>query len=274
MDPPDILGVDLTAARPTQLPGRAKSKRLSPLAPPASSPLGCAKSLLSVPGAAPFHPGAGQGLSPSALSLLPLACCSPGWQGAGLRARASGVGGSAQPRQAGLCPAGLRPGPSSPPGAGLPAAGEISSAQSEPRHPQPGREVGHSTSATNPQNLQSGGTPTSICSRPAAAGGGARSMHRAPAADRPGCRLLPALPLRLPCSRALSSPAGQPPPRPPQPSILLTSKSGCSGSPTRAPPLFSLSSFLPRYSGRAVRFSPGAAPGPLRRARAPPGTRG
>lgn len=119
-----------------------------------------------------------------------------------------------------------------------------------------------------------GGTPTSICSRPAAAGGGARSMHRAPAADRPGCRLLPALPLRLPCSRALSSPAGQPPPRPPQPSILLTSKSGCSGSPTRAPPLFSLSSFLPRYSGRAVRFSPGAAPGPLRRAWAPPGTRG
>ncbi|NXI71212.1 ACK1 kinase, partial [Anseranas semipalmata] len=45
MDPPDILGVDLTAARPTQLPGRAKSKRLSPFAP-CLQPAGSAKSLL------------------------------------------------------------------------------------------------------------------------------------------------------------------------------------------------------------------------------------
>lgn len=196
-----------------------------------------------------------------------------------MTARASGVGGSAQPRQAGLCPAGLRPGPSSPPGAGLPVAGEIGSAQSEPRRPRTGREVRHSASATNPLNLQSGGSWGG--GPPASAPGqqrleGVRSMHRAPANNRPGCRLLPALPLRLPCSRALSSPAGQPPPRPPQPSILLTSKSGCSGSrqPCSCPPLFSLSSFLPRYSGRAVRFSAGAAPGPRRHARAPPGTRG
>lgn len=27
MDPPDVVGVDLGDARPTQLPGRAKSKR-------------------------------------------------------------------------------------------------------------------------------------------------------------------------------------------------------------------------------------------------------
>lgn len=204
MDPPDILGVDLTAARPTQLPGRAKSKRLSPLAPSASGPLGCAKSLLSAPGAAPFHPGAGQGLSPSALSLLPLACCSPGWQGAGLRARASGVGGSAQPRQAGLCPAGLRPGPSSPPGAGLPAAGEISSAQSELRHPQPGREVGHSTSATNPQNLQSGGSWGDAHQHllPASSGWRGGTKH----APRPRCRppWLPLAPRAPPAPPLLS----------------------------------------------------------------------
>lgn len=39
MDPPDILGVDLSAARPTQLPGRAKSKWLFPFPLPVS----CAK---------------------------------------------------------------------------------------------------------------------------------------------------------------------------------------------------------------------------------------
>lgn len=62
-------------------------------------------------------------------------------------------------------------------------------------------------------------------------GAGGRSMRHAPANSRPGCRLLRALTPRPACSRALSSPpAGQPPPRPPQPSILLTSKSGCSGS--------------------------------------------
>lgn len=27
MDPPDVLGLDLSAAQPTQLPGRAKSER-------------------------------------------------------------------------------------------------------------------------------------------------------------------------------------------------------------------------------------------------------
>lgn len=41
MDPPDILGVDPSTARPTQLPGRAKSERLFP----SHLPIACTKPL-------------------------------------------------------------------------------------------------------------------------------------------------------------------------------------------------------------------------------------
>lgn len=53
MDPPDLLGVDLNAARPTQLPGRAKSKRCSP-PPPMPAPRFLA--VLRGPGHRRAHP--------------------------------------------------------------------------------------------------------------------------------------------------------------------------------------------------------------------------
>lgn len=124
------------------------------------------------------------------------------------------MGVSARPLRTGLCPAGLRPGPSSPP-RGRAAHWRGCSqhrASSVPPTPRP-------TGAAHRHLLLS------------SSGAGGRSMRHAPANSRPGCRLLRALTPRPACSRALSSPpAGQPPPRPPQPSILLTSKSGCSGS--------------------------------------------
>lgn len=108
MDPPDILGVDPSAARPTQLPGRAKSERLFPFPRPVS----CAKPLSPCPAARAM------GWTLSFPSLLPLAFRRPG--GAEVTgcivtwpcATASSVGGQWL-CPAGLCPAALRPGPSS-----------------------------------------------------------------------------------------------------------------------------------------------------------------
>lgn len=81
MDPPDVLGVDLSTARPTQLPGRAKSKCLHPFAPHLQ-PVSCTKSLLCT-----LLPGRWARLSLCLLCSVSAAICllQPRWWGTSMR---------------------------------------------------------------------------------------------------------------------------------------------------------------------------------------------
>lgn len=194
----------------------------SPLRPP---PLTC--QLHQVPSEHPFAWVAGRTIPLSPLLCLSAAVCllQPWWWGSSTRCHPA----RCHCQQCGrLCPAPLDwtlP--------CWPSAGPL--VPSRGRAPHYGAERLTGAVAANtvqvlyPQPCDPLGQPPA----PAAvrSGAGGQSMRHAPANSRPGCRLLRALTLRPACSRALSSPpAGQPPPRPPQPSILLTSKSGCSGS--------------------------------------------
>lgn len=125
MDPPDILGVDPSTARPTQLPGRAKSEQLFLF----SLPAGCAKPPSLCPAARVM------GCNPLLYtSLLLLASCKSGssW-GIGAcchlamcycqqRGWPAALPGWTLPH----CPSSRSLAPSQSPAAGLPGAGDLS----------------------------------------------------------------------------------------------------------------------------------------------------
>lgn len=132
---------------------------------------------------------------------------------------------------AGLCPAALRPSPLSPPS--LPQLGDLSGAVT-------GRELGRCAYATIPINLQfflGGGFPPASSPCPTSEGGDNKACPPLTNILAAACLFT----LCFPFSWVLSS-AGQPPPRPPQPTVLLTSKLGFCGccSPFFTPSFFSL----------------------------------
>ena len=146
MDPPDVLGVDLSAARPTQLPGRAKSEQLFRLPP--------ARQLHETP---PVPVPCCQGDGPDPLLCLCChllfadgggswgdgACCHLAVCHCQQRGRPVALPGWTLP----CCPSSGSLVPSQPPVAGLPGTGGLSGATV-------GRELGCHACAATPLNLQ------------------------------------------------------------------------------------------------------------------------